>query len=76
MGETRNDYKGLEGKPKRHNFEYPEADERIIFKWAINKHDEGTDSIRLAQEREQFRVLASSRKNLGVPKSVGNFLTY
>jgi hypothetical protein len=77
MGETRNAYRILMGKP-----EGKRPLRRLRLRWVDNiKIDlietgwDGMDWIDLAQDRDQWRALVNTVMNLRVPKNAGKFLS-
>jgi hypothetical protein len=76
MGETRNAYRDLVGKP-----EGKRALGRPRCRWAGNIkmcHQEvgwGMEWIDVAQDRGSWRALVNAATNLRVPQNAGNFLT-
>jgi hypothetical protein len=45
----------------------PDADERIILRWIFRKLEGRVDWMELAQDRDRWRALVSTIKNLRVP---------
>jgi hypothetical protein len=64
MGEMRNAYNILVGKPERRR---PLGSPRS--RW------EGEDWMLLAQDREQWQAVVNTVMKLGVPLKAGNFMT-
>jgi hypothetical protein len=66
MGEMRNEYRILIGKPEDHSEDLGEH-RSIILKWISGKHD----WIHLAQDRDRWRTLVNTVRNLRVHKKRG-----
>jgi hypothetical protein len=68
MGKRRGVYSLLVGKPEeKRTLGRPGVDGRIILRWIFGKWDGGMDWIELAQDRDRWRALVNSVKNLRVP---------
>jgi hypothetical protein len=76
MGDTRNIYNNLIGKP-----EGKRQLERPLHRWEDNIMDlweigwKCVDWINLTQDRDQWRALVNTVMNFLVPQRAGNFLT-
>jgi hypothetical protein len=75
MGETRNAYRILEGKPEgKRPLEDQDVGGWRILKWILEIGWDGVDWIELAQDRDQWRALVNTVMNLRFLKIAGNFL--
>ena len=67
MGESRDGYRVLVGKPEgRRPLEDRGVDGRIILEWILEKWDGGTDGIDLAQDGDKWRAVVNAVMNLQV----------
>jgi hypothetical protein len=70
MGEKRNGYRILVGKPegKRDHWEDQDIGGWTILKWILREKGwDGVDWIGRAQDRDQWKALVNTVLNLGVP---------
>jgi hypothetical protein len=67
MGDIRNAYKILVGKPERKNSKYLGVDGRIILKWISEKQRLWVWIGFISQDRDRQRALVNTTMNLRVP---------
>jgi hypothetical protein len=68
MGEKRNAYRVLVGKPEGKNWEEQDVGGWTILKWILREIGwNGVDWIEMAQDRFHWRVLVNPVLNLRVP---------
>jgi hypothetical protein len=76
MGETRNAYRGLVGKPEgKIALGRPRCRGEDNIKMCNQDVGWGMEWIDLAQDRGSWRALVIAATNLRVPQNAGNFLT-
>jgi hypothetical protein len=77
MGEKRNAYRILVGKPEgKNHWEDQDVGVWTILKWILRGIGwDGVYWIDLAQDRDQWRALVNTVLNLRVPKNAGEFLS-
>jgi hypothetical protein len=67
MGEKRNAYRILVGKPERDHWEEQDVGGWTILKWILERHDGMVwFGLKWAQDRDQWRALVNKILNLRV----------